>query len=135
MKRERFSDEKILQLLRAAKDVADLPAFCARKKITERTFNLWLDVYGERLSEPSETLRPTRSERARAAGAINELGLKLVALSQQKLDLLELPEELRLAVESCRTLTKGARSRQKRLVGKILRSEDHEEIRKQFESL
>ena len=90
------------------------------------------------VAEPAaaaEGTRPSRSERTREVKAINQLGLRLVALSALKLDRVELPEELREAIVECRTLTKGARGRQKRLVCKLLRDEDHEAIRKQVESL
>ena len=76
----------------------------------------------------------SRSERTRDIKATNQLGLQLVALSQLKLDRIELSEDLRNAIVECRALTKGARARQKRLVCKILRSEDHEAIRRQLES-
>jgi ribosome-associated protein len=95
----------------------------------------WLTSDGSEPVEEPEDQRPSRSQRTREVKAVNQLGLKLVALSQLKLDRIELPDDLRDAIEKCRALTKGARVRQKRLVCKMLRSEDHEAIREQVESL
>jgi ribosomal 50S subunit-associated protein YjgA (DUF615 family) len=135
MKRERFSEEQILEILKAGQEAADLRAFCDAQNIRERTYRVWLASHAAELAAANEPQRPSRSERTRDIKAINRLGLELVALSQLKLDRIELPEELRSSIEACRTLTKGALGRQKRLVCKVLRSEDHEAIRKQVESL
>jgi ribosomal 50S subunit-associated protein YjgA (DUF615 family) len=134
MKRARFSEEQILEILRAGEEAENLAAFCEAQNITERTYRKWLVSHGADLAEPNGGQLLSRSQRTRDVKAINQLGLQLVALSQLKLDRLELPDDLRSAIVECRALTKGARGRQKRLVCKMLRSEDHEAIRKQVES-
>ena len=92
------------------------------------------DPGAENAAEDQEA-RPTRSQRTRAATAVNQLGLELIALSPSNLDQLELPDELRAAIDVCQGLKIRARSRQKRLVGQLLRAEDHETIRHRVESL
>ena len=133
MRRPRFSDAEILEILKDGEAAEDLRVFCAAQNITERTYQAWLATYGHELVGEDEI--PSRSQRTRDVKAINRLGLQLVALSPLELDRLELPEELRDAIVECRALTKGARGRQKRLVCKLLRDEDHESIRGQVESL
>lgn len=134
MKRARFSEEQILEILKAGEQAEALPLFCEAQNITERTYQKWLARHGADLLASNGGELESRSDRTRDVKAINQLGLQLVALSPLKLDQLELPDELRSAIVECRALTKGARGRQKRLVCKILRSEDHEAIRKQVES-
>lgn len=133
MPRPRFSEAQILEILADGKASEDLGVFCDALNITERTYELWLAMYRDELAD--KTAPPSRSQRTRDIKAINRLGLQLVALSELKLDRLELPEDLRNAVEACRTLKKGALGRQKRLVCKLLRDEDHDAIRAQIESL
>jgi len=101
----------------------------------KRPHRKWLTSDGIEPVDEIEDQSPSRSQRTREVKAINQLGIKLVALSKLKLDGIELPDDLRDAIEKCRALTKGARVRQKRLVCKMLRSEDHEAIREQVESL
>jgi ribosomal 50S subunit-associated protein YjgA (DUF615 family) len=72
-----------------------------------------------------ETPYLTRTERTRAATAVNKVGLRLVEFSPDDLDQLELPEDLREAIDVCQKLKIRGRSRQKRLICQILRSEDH----------
>lgn len=83
----------------------------------------------------SEEQRPSRTARTREATAVNQLGLQLAAMKQDDLDLLELPEELRHAIDVCQSLKIRARSRQKRRVCQILRGEDHQAIRGRVEAL
>jgi ribosomal 50S subunit-associated protein YjgA (DUF615 family) len=135
MRRARFSEEQILEILRAGEKAEDLPAFYAARNITLRTYRTWLASHGASLAGPNGGQLPSRSQRTREVRAINQLGVKLVALSPLKLERLELPDDLHSAIVEYRGLTKGARGRQKRLVCKILRSEDHEAIRKQLESI
>ena len=88
---------------------------------------------GEEESDPRGA-RLSRSERTRRATDVNKLGEKLTSLKPADLNQLDLPEELREAIEICRGLKKQARARQKRLVGKILRGEDHASIRERVEA-
>ena len=133
MKRARYSEEEILEILRAGGEAEDLRAFCEAQGIAEHTYQKWLANRSAELPDANERPPASRSERTRDIKVTNQLGLQLVALSQLKLDRIELSEDLRNAIVECRALTKGARARQKRLVCKILRSEDHEAIRRQLE--
>lgn len=79
--------------------------------------------------------RPTRTEQTRAAAAVNQLGVKLTTLSSTDLDRLELPERLREEIDVSRRLKPRSRGRQNRLIGQLLRAEDHEAIRERFDSM
>ena len=67
---------------------------------------------------------PSRSQQKRDADKIARLGRKLVELKQAELEALSLDPELLQAVATCRTLKKGALSRQLRLIAKLLRERD-----------
>ena len=82
-----------------------------------------------------ETDEVTRTARTRAASAVNKVGLRLAALPPDVLDQLELPEELREAIDLCQRMKVRGRARQKRLICKLLRAEDHETITKRTEAL
>jgi ribosome-associated protein len=86
-------------------------------------------------SPKSTDSRPSRSEQTRAAHAVNKLGLQLTRLSLRDLDRLELPERLREEIELSQRLKPKARGRQDRLIGQLLRAEDHEAIQQRLESL
>ena len=73
--------------------------------------------------------RPSRTQRKREVEAITELGKQLIQLKPDALAGLDLDEDLLAAVRACAVATKGARARQIKLIGKMLRSRDHEEIR------
>ena len=77
----------------------------------------------------------TRTARTRAADAVNKVGLRLADLPPDALDQLELPEELREAIDLCQRMKVRGRARQKRLICKLLRAEDHETITKRTEAL
>lgn len=77
----------------------------------------------------------TRTARTRAAAAVNKVGLRLAALPPDALDQLELPGELREAIDICQKLKVRGRARQKRLICKLLRAEDHETITKRTVAL
>jgi len=79
--------------------------------------------------------RLTRTQQTRAAAAVNRLGLELTRLSTGELDRLELPERLREEVDVSRRLKVRSRGRQNRLIGQLLRAEDHESIRARMEAL
>ncbi len=101
-------------------------------KTPTRMIRVQLD--GEELDDPASS-RPNRSERTRDAAHVNKLGTNLTKLRPVDLDTLDLPEELREAIDICQGLKAQAQSRQRRLVAKVLRSENHEAIREQFEQL
>ena len=86
-------------------------------------------------STESGELRPSRSQQTRAATAVNQLGVRLTTLSSAELDRLELSERLREEIEVSRKLKPRSRGRQNRLIGQLLRAEDHEAVRERLESL
>ena len=79
--------------------------------------------------------RPSRAQQTRAATAINRLGIRLTMLSSTELDRLELPGRVREEIDVCQKLKPRSRGRQNRLIGQLLRAEDHEAIRERVESL
>lgn len=86
-------------------------------------------------SPRSADSRPSRTEKTRAAHAINKVGLQLTRLSLRDLDRLELPERLREEIERSQRLKSRSRGRQNRLIGQLLRAEDHEAIQQRLELL
>ena len=73
---------------------------------------------------------PSKSERKRQSTGLQELGEALIELSQNELDALPLPENLRDAVELARRITAhGGLYRQKQYIGKLMRKIDAEPIR------
>jgi len=76
----------------------------------------------------------SRSERTRATKVVNKVGLQLAGLSPDTLDLLELPQELREAIDDCQKMKTRDKSRQKRLICQLLRAEDHAAIAKRVEA-
>jgi ribosome-associated protein len=78
---------------------------------------------------------PSRSQQRRDAAAVTELGKQLVEMSRAELDRLGLSEELRDAIKLCQGLKLRARNRQKRLIGQLLRADDHEGIRARLDVL
>ncbi len=73
---------------------------------------------------------PSKSERKRQSHDLQALGEMLIALPQEELDELPLPEILRDAVLLARRITKhGGLYRQKQYIGKLMRKIDAEPIR------
>ena len=71
----------------------------------------------------------SKSQKKRDADALKKVGVELVALSVDKLDLLPLSEPLRSAIlEAKRLKSHGAVKRQAQLIGKLMRSADHDDI-------
>jgi ribosome-associated protein len=93
-----------------------------------------LDAVDEQAPD-SRVPRPTRTQQTRAATAVNQLGVRLTMLSSAELDRLELPERVREEIEVCQKLKPRSRGRQNRLIGQLLRAEDHEGIRERVDSL
>ena len=77
----------------------------------------------------------TRTERTRAATAVNKVALRMAEFPPEALDKLELPEDLRDAIDVCQKLKPRGKSRQRRLICQLLRAEDHEAITKRVEAL
>ena len=68
-------------------------------------------------------------------GLMASLRSQREAVGPVDLDVLELPEELREAIDICQGLRAQSQGRQRRLVAKILRGENHEAIRERLERL
>jgi ribosome-associated protein len=73
---------------------------------------------------------PSKSALKRHDHDLRDLGVALVELPAVELAAVELPEQLRDAVETCRRITShGARLRQQMYIGKLLRRIDADPIR------
>lgn len=84
------------------------------------------------MSTSDETREPpSKTRRKHAMTELQDLGEQLLTLSAERLRKLELPEELRLAVEAARRMTRHdeARRRQTQYVGRLMRSVDAAPIR------
>ena len=78
-----------------------------------------------------EEVQPSRTQRKREDQTLQDLGEALVAVSEEKLAELDLPERLRDAVMEARGISKfGALRRQMQYIGRLMREEgDAETIR------
>ena len=75
--------------------------------------------------EDWQDLPPSKSARKRDALALQKLGEALVKMRLTELDRLPLPENLREAIDEARRLTnRGALSRQRQFIGKLMRDID-----------
>jgi ribosomal 50S subunit-associated protein YjgA (DUF615 family) len=135
LKRVQFTEAQILRILKKAESADDLRELCREQNITLQTLGRWQTAHGDRAATSERQSRISRTERTREVKIVNQLGLQLVAYPPAVLDQLELPEELRHAIDVCRAMKPRTRGRQRRLVGQILRGEDHEAIRERVESL
>ncbi len=71
----------------------------------------------------------SKTQKKRDAEALRKLGVELVDLSMDKLELLPLSDELRRAIVEAKALrSHGAVRRQAQLIGKLMRSADHDAI-------
>ena len=73
--------------------------------------------------------KPSRSARKRQAEALQRLGVRLTRLRPAQLAQIDLPEELRQAIQEAKGLSIGpAMARQNQYIGKLMRSIDPEPI-------
>lgn len=78
----------------------------------------------------------SKSQKKRDADALQELGVKLVELSQIKLDSLPLPANLRQAIMDARLIkSHGAKRRQHQLIGKLMRASETEPIIEGYQAI
>ncbi|MGH6610099.1 MAG: ribosome biogenesis factor YjgA [Burkholderiaceae bacterium] len=78
--------------------------------------------------------RPSKSELKRQMHALQALGAQLVDLNREQLARLDLPEELREAVQFAHTIkSREARRRQMQYLGKLMRQVDANAIRTALE--
>jgi len=74
--------------------------------------------------------KPSKTQRKKAVHELQDLGEALVALSEERLAQVEMPDFLRDAVMAARDITAhGARKRQFQYIGKLMRKVDAEPIR------
>ena len=74
--------------------------------------------------------RPSKSARKRAAHAAQDLGEELIALPDEELAALGIPEELAAALREARRISSRAGlARQRQYIGKLMRALDPEPIR------
>jgi ribosome-associated protein len=77
----------------------------------------------------------SKTQRKKAVHELQDLGEELVALSEERLAAVELPERLRDAVVEARRITAHeARRRQMQYIGKLMRKVDAEPIRAALEA-
>ncbi|WP_133131207.1 ribosome biogenesis factor YjgA [Legionella yabuuchiae] len=70
------------------------------------------------------------------AESLQKIGVKLVELSQEKLDTLSLPDALKQAIMTAKTIkSHGALRRQAQLIGKLMRAANSDEIIAEYEQL
>ena len=74
--------------------------------------------------------RPSKTQRKKAVHALQDLGVELVELPEERLEAIEMPEALRDAVMAARRITAHeAKRRQMQYIGKLMRNVDAEPIR------
>jgi len=87
------------------------------------------DVFNGGLDEYDEPRPPSKSQRKRAATALQELGGRLVNLTPAQLNRIPLPEELLAAVQLAKTISqRGGHKRQLQYIGKLMRRLDDSEV-------
>ena len=88
------------------------------------------------LSPLEEEVQPSRTKRKHDDQALQDLGEQLVAVGEDKLAGLDLPQRLRDAVTQARGISKfGALRRQMQYIGRLMREEgDAESIRAQVDA-
>jgi ribosome-associated protein len=88
----------------------------------------------EQAPEAGDEEQPiSKTQRKAAMHALQDIGKELVELPANKLEKLDLPDELRRAVEDCRRFTKhGAIRRQLQYIGRLMRGVDEAPIARQL---
>lgn len=76
MKRSRFSEEKIIGMLREAEGEATVKSVCARANISEATFYAWKRKYGGLDVSEARRLRSLEDENARLKRIIADLSVQ-----------------------------------------------------------
>jgi ribosome-associated protein len=79
---------------------------------------------------------PSKSQRKRDMAELEDMGEALTGLSEDRIKRMDLPEDLRVAVlEAKRIKSHGARRRQLKYIGKVMRQIDPAPIRAQLDAL
>jgi ribosome-associated protein len=80
-----------------------------------------------------EAERPSKTQRKREMHELQALGERLVELNAEQLDEVDLPPDLRAAVDDAKRFTKHeARRRQMQYIGRLMRDIDPEPIREKL---
>lgn len=80
--------------------------------------------------EEFEDWGPSKSEKKRQAQALQDLGLELTKLGADQLAKIDLPEDIRAAIDDYKRMKSfGALRRQLQLIGKLMRRMDGEAVR------
>lgn len=80
--------------------------------------------------EDDDQERPSKSQLKRDMHALQELGERLVDLPPSRLSQVEMPQNLRDAIQQARSITaRGGRKRQLQFIGKLMRQVDADPIR------
>ncbi len=89
------------------------------------------------IGKSGETMEPkSKSQVKREMSALQALGEQLIELSRQETIKIEMPPELREAVDFAKTLKRGeARRRHLQYIGALMRDADPEPIRKALEEI
>ena len=75
--------------------------------------------------EPATFDGPSKSQKKRDSTALQDMGAKLVTLPTERLNKIEMPENLRIALRDARRITQnGAKRRQMQYIGKLMRDVD-----------
>jgi len=91
-------------------------------------------MYDSEEFEEEGSNRPNKSQLKREAEALFELGKRLVELEKSTLQSLELPSEIASAIDAAKEIrSNNALKRQFKLIGKMLRSIETEELQKVIE--
>ena len=78
----------------------------------------------------------SKSQKKREADVLQKIGIELIALSIEKLDMLPLPANLKQAIIDAKLLkSHGAVRRQAQLIGKLMRTDNSEEIVAGYEQI
>jgi ribosome-associated protein len=86
-------------------------------------------MYDSEEFEEEGSHRPNKSQLKREADALFELGKRLIELEKSTLQSLELPNELASAIDAAKEIhSNNALKRQLKLIGKMLRSIETEEL-------
>lgn len=81
--------------------------------------------------DPDTDDAPSKTQIKKAMLELQELGIELIELPQDRLDAIEMDDRLREALQELKRITAhSARKRQMQYVGKLLRGEDPEPFRK-----
>lgn len=90
----------------------------------------------EDLDQGAYPERPSKSQKKRDMHALQEMGAALAALPQERLNRIEMPEDLREALREAQRLTKHeARRRQMQYIGRLMRDIDPAPIREALDAV